>query len=380
MQMGLHGEGAKADFEVEGCRVRLLHDGARVFPAMLEAIRQARREVLLEMYWFDDGRIGTRFADALIERAQAGISVRVLYDAVGSFGTDDSHYERMARAGVKVLEYNPIAPWHRRFRIDRLKRRNHRKMLIVDGALGFTGGVNIGDAWLPVEDGGEGWRDDVVCLEGPAVQTMRGIFRHGWYHVEKEGFGQRGERFLPRRGRRLAVLANHHFGERRAIRSAYLHQIAGAREQICITNSYFVPDRVIRNALAAAAAAGVRVQLMVPGQNDIAAVYYATRKLYPWFIKRGIEVYEWMPTVLHSKTAVIDSWSTVGTYNLDYLSWLSNLEVVIAIEDEAFGQAMRHRFAADLAHARRIDEAILAERSWKEMGLERLFFFFRKFL
>ena len=177
-----HRLGSTRGFEglVEGNRVTLLHDGVQCYPAMLEAIAAAEREVLLEMYWFGSDRTGWRFAEALMEKARAGIPVDVIYDAVGSIEADGALFDALRDAGCRVLEYNPIAPWRQRFRLGVVNNRNHRKMLIVDRKIGFTGGVNIGDPWAPEEEGGEGWRDDMIRIEGPAVEFMRRIFLHGW--------------------------------------------------------------------------------------------------------------------------------------------------------------------------------------------------------
>ena len=153
---------------VEGNRVVLLRDGKQAFPAMLDAIEGAREQVLLEMYWFDSDTIGRRFAAALEGAAARGVEVAVLYDSIGSLGADPEMFQKLASAGVRVLEYNPVVPWRRRFRLDRLTTRDHRKILVVDGCTGFTGGINIADEWLPVSEDGGGWRDDMVRIDGPA--------------------------------------------------------------------------------------------------------------------------------------------------------------------------------------------------------------------
>ena len=224
-----HRLGSTRGFEglVEGNRVTLLHDGVQCYPAMLEAIAAAEREVLLEMYWFGSDRTGWRFAEALMEKARAGIPVDVIYDAVGSIEADGALFDALRDAGCRVLEYNPIAPWRQRFRLGVVNNRNHRKMLIVDRKIGFTGGVNIGDPWAPEEEGGEGWRDDMIRIEGPAVEFMRRIFLHGW----KSTVGGTPPRASEppaeeledgEADARVRVLANHYFGERRAIRRAHV--------------------------------------------------------------------------------------------------------------------------------------------------------------
>ena len=164
--------GSTAGFEtlVSGNGVTLLHDGEQAFPAMLEAIEAAEREILLEMYWFGSDAVGRQFAKALSSRARAGLRVRVIYDAVGSVQSDGRMFARMRDAGCEVEQYNPIAPWRARFRIGVVNHRDHRKLLIVDRRVGFTGGVNLGNEWAPESAGGGGWRDDTIRIEGPAAE------------------------------------------------------------------------------------------------------------------------------------------------------------------------------------------------------------------
>ncbi len=387
-----HRFGSKRGFEgyVEDTRVTLLHDGAQCFPAMLDAIEDARHEVLLEMYWFGSDQTGWRFANALMDKAREGVRVALIYDAVGSIEADSAVFEAMRAAGVRVIDYNPIAPWRRRFRIGVVNRRNHRKMLIVDRRIGFTGGINIADQWADESEGGEGWRDDMVRIEGLAVSSMRTIFLHAWNQLADEDDEDQAEpiegepppeRFVAEGDARVRVLANHFLGERRAIRSTYLERIRRATKSVYITNSYFVPDWAIRNALSQAASRGVDVRVLLPGESDVPAVSYASRHMYGWLLDHGIHMHEWGGNVLHAKTAVIDGeWMTVGTYNLDYRSWRFNLEVTVAIEDEQVGRAMNERFFLDLESARRVDERSHRYRPISDRVLEYFFYLFRKLL
>lgn len=379
-----HRFGSTRGFEgfVEGNRVTLLHDGAQCYPSMLEAIASAEHEILLEMYWFGSDQTGRRFAEALMERARAGVQVIVIYDAIGSFDAEAAQWVRMREAGVSVYEYNPIAPWRRRFRIGVVNNRNHRKMLIVDRRIGFTGGVNIGDPWAATEDGGEGWRDDMVRIEGGAVLEMCSVFLHGLSTIaERELSTPPALLSSPRGESRVRVLANHYFGERRAIRRAYLHRIAAAKRSVYVTNSYFVPDRAIRKALTRAAARGVDVRILLPAESDVPAVYYASRRNYGWLLKRGVRLFEWMGKVLHAKTASVDgAWCTVGTYNLDYRSWRFNLEVTVSIDDDDVASALEARFLVDLQRAREVRLEQLRYRSLGERFFENFFYLFRKLL
>jgi cardiolipin synthase len=380
--------GSTSGFEalVSGNRVTLLHDGEQTFPAMLEAIAEAKREILLEMYWFASDTVGRQFAEALIAKAEAGVRVRVIYDAVGSVQSDRRMFARLREAGCEVEEYNPIAPWRARFRIGVVNNRDHRKLLVVDRQVGFTGGVNLGNEWAPVDAGGAGWRDDTIRIEGPAVEQMCGIFDYGWLRIVEPQAVIRRQLRPPvdtgdGRGGRVRVLANHYFRERRAIRQEYLRQIASAQRSVCITNSYFVPDGRIRRVLRQAVARGAEVRVIVPGKSDVPVVRHAARKLYGRLLEAGIQLYEWQGSILHSKTAVIDGrWCTVGTYNLDSRSLRFNLEVVAAVEDSAVAGAMEERFNEDLANATPVSYDEWRRRPMHVRMLDDFFYRFHRLL
>lgn len=359
----------------------LLRDGAQAFPHMLAMIRNAQREVLLEMYWFASDTTGQRFADALCVAAQRGVRVSVIYDALGSFGVDPAMFERMREAGCEVAVYKPLAPWRKRFKVAGLARRNHRKLLVVDGRWAATGGVNLGDPWLPKAEGGEGWRDEMVAVEGPAAAVLRNIIADTWQH----DCGMKALAHLPEsradvEADKLSVLVTKKRRAHRDIRETYLERIRTARHSIVIANAYFLPDRVIRRALQHASQRGVRVSLMVPGMSDVPAIFWATRYLYSRFLRWGVEIYEWRKSVLHSKVVVADEqWVSIGTYNLDYLSWLSNLEVALGIEHPRFAAEVTMELRDDLAGSYRIDPARWAKRPLYYRALSRFFFTFRKF-
>ena len=371
---------------VSGNRVALLHDGEQAFPAMLEAIAEAKREILLEMYWFASDEVGRQFADALTAKAETGVTVRVIYDAVGSIQSDGRMFSRLRDAGCEVEQYNPIAPWRARFRVGVVNNRDHRKLLIVDRHLGFTGGVNLGNEWAPESAGGAGWRDDTIRIEGPAVEQMCDIFDYGWRRIVEPPSADRPRLRPPvdtgdGTGSRVRVLANHYFRERRAIRQAYLRRIESAQRSVCITNSYFVPDGQIRRVLGRAVARGAEVRVIVPGKSDVFAVPHAARKLYGRLLEAGIQLYEWQGSILHSKTAVIDGrWCTVGTYNLDARSLRFNLEVVAAVEDAAVAGAMEDRFNEDLEHAKLVSYEEWRRRPLHVRMLDDFFYRFHRLL
>lgn len=381
---------ASGETFVGGSAVRYLRDGAQAFPAMLEAIAGAREQVLLEMYWFGSDRTGRQFAEALADRARAGVEVAVLYDAVGSIDASESMFDELAAAGVRVHQFNPVAPWRRRFRLDRLMVRDHRKILVVDGVIGFTGGINLGDPWAPEAEGGGGWRDDAICIEGSVVETMRILFERTWIgqghpelrrplrEAEISGPSARirvlGEAVPPRglvRGHRL----------RRHIRSAYLSHIYQSRKRVWIANSYFVPDPVVLRALRRAGKRGVDVRILVPGTSDIPATKWAGRATYSRLLRSGVRIFEWGGNILHAKTAVVDGhWTTIGSYNLDYRSLRYNLEVNVAVEDEAFGHHVEQSLEQDQRASLEIERAAWATRPLGNRFLERLCYYFRTVL
>ena len=356
-----------------GNRVRLLHDGEQAFPAMLAAIGCAQREVLLEMYWFASDPTGLHFAQALMERARAGVTVRVIYDAIGSFEAEDAMFDEMREAGCEIFEYHPIAPWRARFSFAGLNRRNHRKLLVVDGDRAITGGINLGDPWAPVDQGGDAFRDDAIEVVGPAARELRMLFYRTFpeapvalLHPPPSGGDCQ-----------VNVLASDLRRERRGIRQGYLRAISGSHRDIIITNSYFIPDRLVRKALARAVARGVRVRVLMPRDSDVLLVQYAARALYGRLLKAGVELYEWSHGVLHSKTAVIDDWCTVGSYNFDYRSFRLNLELNLAVRSANVAGDLRERVEQDLALSARVDPERWHKRGWLVRLVERTVYLFR---
>jgi cardiolipin synthase A/B len=367
---------------VGGNRVELLHGPEVCLPTMMEVIRGARQEIVLEMYWFASDATGQSFARALSERAQEGVRVCVTYDAVGSFEADRGMFERMRKAGCDVYEYNPVNLGSGDFTFGGLNRRNHRKMLIADGRIGMTGGVNLGDAWASHRDGGLGFRDDMISIEGPAARVMREIF-FGTFRGPTRDVAVAAQvgSDEPVGSSRVRVLANDSFRHRRLIERAYLRRIRTARERILITNSYFIPRRVVRHALAQAARRGVQVCVLVPTESDVPVVTYATHRLYSYMLERGIEIYEWTQGILHSKTAAVDGqWCTVGTHNIDHRSWAYNLEVNVAVEDPSVARRLETRMEQDMAASRKVDAYEWRFRPLGARVLEEVFYRMRKLL
>jgi cardiolipin synthase A/B len=361
--------------------VDLLVDGAAAYPAMLDAIAGATREIHLETYIFEGDKTGQRFADALAERARAGVVVRVIIDAIGAFGLTEVMRRRMRDAGVQIAEFHPVAPWRQRFN---LSVRDHRKVLVVDGRTAFAGGLNLGDEYAPVEWGGGAWHDVHLRLTGPSVREIQKEFAAAFrYAAESDAEPLVLRRDTPALAghARVAVLASRNRRGRKRIRRSYYHAMKRARERIWIAQAYFVPDRALRRILRNAAKRGVDVRIMLPQKSDVRAVYWAARAMYTRLLRWGIKLFEWTPTVLHAKTVCVDGiWSSVGSYNLDWRSFLYNWELTLAIVDAPTAKALENRFEADLASCQAVDLESWGKRPVWNRLLEGFFYTFRRWL
>jgi cardiolipin synthase A/B len=358
-------------FTVGEDEVRLLRDGAEAFPAMLEAIAAAESEILVEYYWIGTDTIGRRFRDAFVEASARGVQVRVIYDSLGSRGVTDAWWRPLRLAGGEVHEYHSISPFHETFRLDRLMQRDHRKLVVVDRAYAFVGGINIGDAWVSASDGGGGWRDYAIAVRGEIARDVRALFYRTWHRMTREPFPADVAPFTPQAGRPVYVLASQR-RRRRSIYREYRAQIAGARRSIDLAHAYFIPDRAIRRGLRSAAARGVRVRVLVPEVSDVPVVQLAVESLFESFLGEGIEIYAMPPPMLHSKIAIVDErFVTIGSYNLDE-RLRKNIEANVAVVDEHFAAHATRSFEYDLAQASAVDRATWQKRSLFRRGAERL--------
>lgn len=357
----------------DGNHVTLYHDGGACLAAMYQAIASAQREILLEMYWFGSDKTGQRFAAALEERARAGVKVCVIYDAVGSWESDSAQFARLREAGCDVHVYNPVRRWL--FRLGAGNRRDHRKLLVVDGQVGMTGGVNLADPWAPIADGGGGFRDNLVRVEGPSVADMRALFATLWPHELPVLAAP-----APAGDVSVRVLANDRRKQRRRIERAYLLAIRSAQRRVLIENSYFVPSWFVRSALRRAAKRGVDVSVVLPSVSDVPLVQFASRRSYEHLLQAGVKLYEWGHSVLHSKIAVVDDWCTVGTHNLDYRSWLYNLEINVSMVDPVIARELTERIEQAIVVSQRIDPKAWALRPLLHRWLENLLYRFRRLL
>jgi cardiolipin synthase len=337
---------------IPGNAAELLKNGDEIFPAMTKAIRQAQKTVNLETYIFQPDEAGRQFADAMVEAAGRGVEVRLLIDAWGSKLGDLQ--ERLEKAGVKWRKYRPI----RLFSIYRMGKRTHRKILVVDGKVAFTGGLGIDKRWLGNARNAREWRDTQVRVTGPVVDQMQAIFAEDWTYTTGEILA--GEQFYPKPdgpgGSVQAQAIKASRGDASSLAKMFYYvAIQSAARRIYIQNAYFLPDRQVRDALVAAVKRGVDVKVMVPGRNiDLPMVRFASWLHYGEMLKGGVKIYEYRNTMLHNKTMVVDGvFSTIGSINFDTRSMNRNAEESLAFYDLAFAQKMEAMFDEDL---KRCDE------------------------
>jgi cardiolipin synthase len=346
-------------------RVTPLRTGSEAFPAIFEAIASARSRVLLETYIWAADTTGNKLKDVLIERARAGCAVHVLFDALGSFSLPSQFVDEMREAGIEVIEFHPVAPWRPRWG---LNQRDHKKIVVVDDRIGFTGGINFSDEYVPTSQGGEGWFDWHVAVEGPAVHDLALAFLHTW---TKSG----GHPFTPARSAPVMtddtalgvqVISNVKLQDRWRMHRAYLWAIRNAEKRIDIMNAYFIPERDLRSAFVKAVKRGVSVRVIVPSVSDVPAVAHASRHLQPRLVAQGVRIYEWPKEhMMHAKLGVIDSmWSTIGSYNLDHRSILHNLEVGLVVVDRTLGRELAEQFDRDIQRCAEVTLANLDARTW----------------
>jgi cardiolipin synthase A/B len=344
---------------VGGNRTQALVNGEVFFADMLEAIRGARRTITFESYIWWSGEIGSAFTQALIERARAGVKVHLLFDALGSGKIDDRAVEAMKDAGVEVEKYNP---W-RLSTLARINNRTHRKILVLDGRVAYTGGAGIGDEWLE-------WRDTQFRIEGPVVAQVQAAFIENW--IEVTGRVLHGEEYFPPlspAGEQAAqFIVTSPGGGSESMQLMYLLSIAAATQSIRLSAAYFVPDDVEIRTLVAAARRGVRVQIIVPGkQTDSPLVRRASRSTWGDLLRAGVEFYEYQPTFFHCKVMVVDDlWVTLGSSNFDDRSFSVNDEANLNVHDRAFALEQARIFEQDLRSSRRVTYEQWRERPWTE--------------
>ena len=358
--------------------VRLQRHGREAFPAWLAAIDAATTRISLEMYIFNDDKIGRRFAEALSKAARRGVVVRLLYDSVGCRHATPGFFESMRQAGVWAVPYHPYRFWRPRFWT--LIRRNHRKTLVCDGHIAFAGGINISDRWSPAEDGGENWHDAAVEIRGPAVPAIETIFLRTWNWRVKRRMRLKTKR-LPRRAPvghvPLAVIANRELVDRFAIRRAALHAIRASLSRVYLASPYFVPDPGFMRALTHAASRGVDVRILVPRQSDTHTVDLASRATYTRLLPAGVRIFQHHP-MMHTKALLVDdAFVSLGSYNFDHRSLVYNLELVVNSLDREHAAEVAALLETDMAASHEVDWQIFRRRSLLTRLLERFAYGFR---
>jgi cardiolipin synthase len=354
---------------VHGNDIQAFRNGDRIFPAMLADIAAARRSVTFETFIYWKGDVGKRFTDALCERACAGVSVHLLIDAVGSDKMDKGYLRRMRAAGCEVEIYNPLR-WFDLTSAARLNSRTHRKLLIVDGKVGYTGGVGIADEWLGDAQDPAHWRDTQYRLTGPAVADLQSAFLDHW--IESSGAVLHGDAYFPpleRAGDKYAqVFQSGPGGGGESMQLMYLLSFAAARTHLRLATAYFVPDDLTVRTLVDARRRGVRVQVLVPNHlTDVPLTRHASRAVWGDMLKAGVEIYEYQPTMYHNKLMVVDDlWVSVGSSNLDNRGFRLNGEANVNVLDPAFGAEQAGQFDGDLARATRVTYEQWADRPFGE--------------
>lgn len=346
-----------------GNQVETLVNGDRFFPAMLQAIREARQSVTFESYIYWSGTIGQEFAAALSERAAHGVRVHVLLDWVGA-RLDDAQVQRLREAGVEIRRYN--APhW---YSLDRLNHRTHRKLLVVDGRVGFIGGAGIADEWRGDAQDAQHWRDNQYRVQGPVVAQLQSAFIDNW--LQATGRVLHGDAYFPAlqgTGATAAqVFTSAPGGGRESMQLLMLMSITAAARSIRLSTPYFLPDEVAVQSLVAARGRGVRVQVIVPGAHiDLPPVRWASRAAWGPLLAAGVEICEYVPTMIHVKLLVVDEqWASVGSSNFDTRSFSINDEANMNVHDAAFARRQAQVFEQDL---RRCREVTL--RQWQDRPL-----------
>lgn len=349
---------------VPGNRVEVLLNGDQIFPAKIAAIRAARKSITYAQYVFEEGAPAADTAQALAERCRAGLPVHVLLDAVGALAMPVQYRDWMVEAGCQVASYRPLTPWT----FDRVNERNHRRILVVDGVVGFTGGSGTSGKWSGNGKQDGHWRDTDVRVEGPVVEQLQGAFAENW--LEATGVALGGPAYFPRPlevkgGVDAQVVRSSPAGGSVAMYTMFLLAMTAARRSIYITNPYFVPDEKMVETLIQARRRGVRVVLLLPGAIDHNLVRQASRGGFGRLLKEGIEIHEYKPAMLHAKTMVIDSmWATVGSTNLDRRSFALNEELNLVIYDAGVARRLEQVFEKDLS-----ESGVVTYKRWASRGL-----------
>lgn len=357
---------------VPGNRITDLQNGREIFPAILAAVSGAEKTITFETYIYWSGEVGQKMADALSERARAGVKVNVLIDWAGSIKMEGALLEQMETAGVVLHRYRPLH-W---YNLGRMNNRTHRKLLVIDGRIGFTGGVGIADQWQGDAQDPKHWRDMHFRVEGPVVAQMQAAFNDNW--IKATGEVLNGADYFP--PLQPAGTSDAHLfisspaGGSESMHLMYLMSIAAAEHSIDLEASYFVPDTLITKALLAARQRGVRVRIVLPGPHiDSETVRIASRREWGELLLGKVEIYEYQPTMLHNKLLIVDrEMVSVGSTNFDIRSFRLNDEASLNVYDRAFAEHMGEVFEQDLKPTRRYTYEMWKQRPLKEKIAEKV--------
>jgi cardiolipin synthase A/B len=357
-----------------GNRIEILFNGDETFPVMLRDIKTAKSTITFAQYLYEDGSISYEFARALSDRCRAGVQAHILIDNQGSQKIPGEIPTMMRDAGCHVEFFRRVEaqqvflPW----KLLKYNYRNHRRVLVIDGRVGFTGGYGISEAWTGDGRTEDHWRETNARMEGPVVKYLQAAFTESW--LEATGTLLGGDGYFPRlepRGKVSAqMVKSSPIGGSFQNYMLFLLSISSAKKSILITNSYFIPDDTMIEALLKAAARGVRVDILVPGKIDHQITYRASRSNYGRMLLGGIQIFEYMPALMHAKTMVIDGvWATVGSTNFDNRSFALNEELNLTVYDSGIARRLEEAFEQDLKYSRKI-----TYEDWNSRGIgERIY-------
>lgn len=360
---------------IGGNRVELLFNGEQIFPAMLQAIRSARKSITYAQYLYKGGQVAYELAEAFAERCRAGVAVKILIDDHGGSEMPQDIPALWRKSGCdlrwfrRIRLFQFITPWE----LLSYNYRNHRRILVIDGKVGFTGGHGVSEAWTGDGRTETHWRDTDARVVGPIVQQLQAAFVESWREMTGELLGDDlyFPRLEPQGNVHAQVVKSSPFSGTHESYLLFLLSITAAKKTIFITNPYFLPDERMSQALLKAVARGVRVVVLTPGKIDWMLVYRASRREFGPLLQGGIEIYEYQPALLHAKTMVVDGvWALVGTTNLDNRSFALNEEINLVVHDAGIAGRLEEAFHEDLERSKKLTYEAWSSRPWSEKILE----------